>query len=56
MLRSDRRIFEPLRGEFELPVGRLRREQPVERARYRLQRATQCRFPGLLGDKYRPCN
>jgi hypothetical protein len=44
--RSDRRIFEPLRREFELPIERVRWEQPVERACYRLQPAAQYRFPG----------
>ena len=38
---SDRRIFEPLRGEFELPIERLLWEQPVERVCYRLQPAAQ---------------
>jgi hypothetical protein len=55
MRRSDRRIFEPLRGEFELPIEWLRWEQPVERACYRLQGAAQYCFPGLLGDERRPC-
>jgi hypothetical protein len=32
----------------------VRWEQPVERACYRLQRAAQYRFPGLLDDKRRP--
>ena len=48
--RSDWRIFEPLRREF----ARVRWEQPIERACYRLQRAAQHCFPGLLGDKRRP--
>jgi hypothetical protein len=39
LARLDERIFEPLRGEFELPIERLRWEQPVERAGYRLQRS-----------------
>src|SRR6516225_2304751 len=50
--RSDWRIFEPLRGEFEW----VRWEQPMERACDRLQRAAQYRFPALLGDKRRPCH
>ena len=36
---SDRRIFEPLGGRFELPIERVRWKQPVERACYRQQRA-----------------
>ena len=56
MRRSDRRIFEPLRGEFELPIERLLWEQPVERACYSLRRAAQYCFPALLGGKRRPCH
>ena len=52
----DRGIFEPLRGKFDLPIKRVRSDQPVEPARYRLQPAAQYRFPGRLGDKGRPCH
>ena len=31
--RSDRGIFEPLRGKFDLPIERVRWDQPVEPAR-----------------------
>ena len=41
MRRSNWRIFEPLRGEFDLPIERLRLDQPVERACARLQRAAK---------------
>ena len=56
MRRLDRRIFEPLRGEFELLAERLQWEQPVERSCYRLHPAAQCCFPGLVGDKRCPCH
>ena len=44
--RSDRRIFEPLRGEFALPIERLRWEQPVERACYRRHVRRNTAFQG----------
>jgi len=54
--RSDWRIFEPLGGEFDLPIEWVLWEQPVERACYRLQRAAEYHSPGLLSDKRRPCH